>query len=110
MKQYLSGLFIASFFVSTASPLAFAASRAQREHGAQVFNANGCLHCHTMGSTGGTRGPNLSGIGRTAKPEEMRKQIVQGGKGMPAFGEVLQPKELDDLIAYLRSCKAKPKK
>lgn len=109
MKHYPSGLFIASFLLATTSTSAVAASRAQREHGAQVFNANGCLHCHTMGSTGGTRGPNLSGIGRTAKPEEMRKQIVQGGKGMPAFGEVLQPNELDDLIAYLRSSKAKPK-
>lgn len=110
MKQYFSGLFIASFFVAIASTSAVAATRAQREHGAQVFNANGCLHCHTMGNTGGTRGPNLSGIGRTARPEEMRKQIVQGGKGMPAFGEVLQPNELDDLIAYLRTCRAKPKK
>ncbi len=110
MKQYFSVLFIASVLVVTASTPAVAASRAQREHGAQVFNANGCLHCHTMGSTGGTRGPNLSGIGRTAKPEEIRKQIVQGGKGMPAFGEVLQPNEIDDLVAYLRTCKAKPKK
>jgi ubiquinol-cytochrome c reductase cytochrome b subunit len=110
MKQYFSGLLIASIFVATTSTSSVAGSRAQRDHGAQVFNANGCLHCHTMGNTGGTRGPNLSGIGRTAKPEEMRKQIVQGGKGMPAFGEVLQPNELDDLIAYLRSCKANPKK
>ena len=27
---------------------------------------------------------------------------------MPAFGDVLQPAELDDLVAYLRSCKDKP--
>jgi mono/diheme cytochrome c family protein len=40
----------------------------------------------------------------------MRKQIVEGGKGMPAFGEVLEPKDIEDVIAYLRSCKAKPKK
>ena len=110
MKQYYSGLLLATLFIALAAPLASAASRSQREHGAQVFDANGCLHCHTMGNTGGTRGPNLSGIGRTAKPEAMRKQIVEGGKGMPAFGEVLQPNELDDLLAYLRSSKAKPKK
>ena len=110
MKQYFSGLFIAGILVAITSTPAVAASRAQRGHGAQVFNTNGCLHCHTMGNTGGTRGPNLSGIGRTARPEEMRKQIVQGGKGMPAFGEILQPSEIDDLVAYLRSCKAKPNK
>lgn len=110
MKHSFSALFLVGFLLAMSSPAGLAASRAQREHGAQVFNANGCLHCHMMGNTGGTRGPNLSGIGRTAKSEEIRKQIVQGGKGMPAFGEVLQPNELDDLIAYLRSCKAKPRK
>jgi len=110
MKQYFSGLLFTGLFVVVGAPSALAASRNQRDHGAQVFSANGCLHCHTMGNAGGTRGPNLSGIGRTAKPEAMRKQIVEGGKGMPAFGEVLQPNELDDLIAYLRSSKAKPKK
>jgi len=110
MRQYFYGIFLSGLLILVSTSPALAASRSQREHGAQVFNANGCLHCHAMGNTGGTRGPNLSGIGRTAKPEAMRKQIVEGGKGMPAFGEVLQPNELDDLIAYLRSCKAKPKK
>jgi|SRR5579863_5261876 len=109
MKQYFSGLLVVAF-VAIAIPSAFASSRSQREHGAQVFNANGCTHCHMMGNTGGNKGPNLSGIGRAATPDAMRKQITEGGKGMPAFGEVLQPNELDDLIAYLRSCKAKPKK
>jgi mono/diheme cytochrome c family protein len=33
---------------------------------------------------------------------------VNGSKVMPAFGDVLQPTELDDLVAYLRSCKDKP--
>jgi len=106
MKRQFSALLLTGL-LAIAVPSVSAASRAQRGHGAQVFNSNGCLHCHTMGNTGGTRGPNLSGIGRTAKPEAMRKQIVEGGKGMPAFGEILQPNELDDLIAYLRSCKAK---
>ena len=38
----------------------------------------------------------------------MRQQIVYGSKVMPAFGDVLAPDELKDLIAYLRSCRAKP--
>jgi mono/diheme cytochrome c family protein len=29
---------------------------------------------------------------------------------MPAFGEVLQPQEINDLIAYLHSCRKKPAK
>lgn len=37
----------------------------------------------------------------------MRKQIVYGSKVMPPFGDVLEPDELNDLIAYLRSCREK---
>jgi putative heme-binding domain-containing protein len=32
-------------------------------NGAQVFNANGCAHCHTAGRPGGFAGPDLSEIG-----------------------------------------------
>jgi ubiquinol-cytochrome c reductase cytochrome b subunit len=101
-------LFVFTFIAAASA--AFASSRSQREHGSELFNANGCVHCHTIGSVGGSKGPNLSGVGRTVTPAAMRKQIADGGKGMPAFGEILQPKELDDLIAYLRSCTAKPQK
>ncbi len=109
MKQHFSGWIIFLALIA-AVPMVHASSRAQRMHGAEIFNANGCVHCHTIGNAGGSKGPNLSGVGRTVAPAVMRKQIVEGGKGMPAFGGVLEPKELDDLIAYLRSCKAKPKK
>jgi mono/diheme cytochrome c family protein len=109
MKSSLSGLMFVSMFIGAALT-AHASSRSQRDHGAELFNANGCLHCHTIGTVGGNKGPNLSGVGRTATPAVMRKQIVEGGKGMPPFGEILQPRELDDLIAYLRSCTAKPGK
>jgi len=37
----------------------------------------------------------------------MRTQIVYGSKVMPAFGDDLEPDELRDLIAYLRSCREK---
>ena len=108
MKTSLSGWLLLVFAIAAAS--AHASSRSQREHGAELFNANGCLHCHTMNKVGGNKGPDLSGVGRTATPAAMRKQIADGGKGMPPFGEILQPKELDDLIAYLRSCTARSQK
>jgi len=38
----------------------------------------------------------------------MRQQIVYGSKVMPAFGDDLEPNELKDLIAYLKSCRQKP--
>jgi len=94
---------------SATASLAFASSKSHREHGAQVYAANGCQHCHTIASVGGHKGPDLSSVGRTAKKTAIRKQIVNGSKIMPAFGEMLPTADVDDLVAYLRSCKAKVK-
>jgi len=86
---------------------AMGSSGSHREHGAQVYAANGCQHCHTIASVGGHKGPDLSSVGRTSKKNAIRKQIVYGSKIMPAFGEMLSSADIDDLVAYLRSCKAK---
>ena len=108
MKRTLSGCVFALILLALAVPQAQASSRKQREHGAQIFDTSGCLHCHMIGEKGATRGPNLSSVGIKMKPAALRKQIVNGGRGMPAFGDVLERKELDDLLAYLRSCRTKP--
>ena len=88
----------------------FASSKQQRSRGAALFSSSGCQHCHTIGNTGGHRGPNLSGVGRIAKKSAIHDQIVHGSQVMPEYGDVLEQQEIADLIAYLRSCRAKPKK
>lgn len=108
MKRYLFGCLLVLFLIAAAIPAAFASSRKNREYGEDLFKANGCLHCHMMGEAGGHKGPNLSGVGLTAKASAIRRQIVEGGNEMPPFGDVFEKRELDDLVAYLRSCKAKP--
>jgi ubiquinol-cytochrome c reductase cytochrome b subunit len=109
MKKYFSGwLLVFALFMLV--PAAQASSRSKREHGAEIFNTNGCMHCHTMGSQGGQKGPNLSDAGLKVTPQVMRKQIEEGGKGMPAFRDVIESKDIDDLVAYLRSCKTKSPK
>ncbi|MGO8759188.1 MAG: c-type cytochrome [Terracidiphilus sp.] len=92
------------------SSLAIASSRSQKERGASVFAVSGCQHCHRMKNVGGHKGPDLSGVGRRKSRDAMRRQIVAGSKTMPAFGDVLAPDELSDLIAYLRSCREKAAK
>jgi hypothetical protein len=37
----------------------------------------------------------------------MRRQIIEGSKVMPPFGEDLQGTDLKDLLAYLHSCRDK---
>ncbi|MGH9599015.1 MAG: c-type cytochrome [Terracidiphilus sp.] len=81
----------------------FGSSRRQRTHGAQDFNTYGCRHCHTVDGVGGQRGPDLSDVGKLMTKSALRRQIVHGGTSMPPFRNVLDRRQLNDLIAYLRS-------
>jgi mono/diheme cytochrome c family protein len=82
--------------------------------GAQVFASNGCGNCHTFAAaeSGGVTGPNLdeslTPADDAAAVEEMivepNAEIVKGYQAnvMPQnFGELLSPKELEDLVQYL---------
>jgi mono/diheme cytochrome c family protein len=104
VKSWLAAAILASVLGSPA----FASSRSQRERGAVVFATSGCQHCHSIHNVGGHRGPDLSNVGRTKSKAAMRKQILYGDQVMPPFQDVLQQRQLDDLIAYLRSCKETP--
>jgi ubiquinol-cytochrome c reductase cytochrome b subunit len=99
-----------SLLLAACASLALASSRNQRVHGAAVFEVSGCRHCHTIHKVGGHKGPDLSDVGKRIPKAAMRQQIVHGSKVMPAFGEVLAPDEINDLIAYLHSCREKPAK
>lgn len=91
--------------------LAFSATAAcawpwtHRLRGQAVFADAGCLHCHTIHSAGGHKGPNLSSVGARMNSEQLREQILMGGNGMPPFADVLAPADVNDLIAYLRTCR-----
>lgn len=89
---------------------AFASSRSKRERGAAIFQTTGCQHCHAINHIGGHKGPDLSGVGRHMPKSAMREQILNGSKLMPSFKDVLAPDEINDLIAYLHSCRVKSAK
>lgn len=82
--------------------------------GAQVYANNGCGTCHTFAAaeSGGVTGPNLDEAlapgDDPAAIEEMivdpNAEIVQGYEANimpPNFGELLSPKELEDLVQFL---------
>lgn len=51
-------------------------------------------------------GPGLSGQFKDAAPDQLkilRGFILKGGPDMPGFQYGLEPKEVDDLIAYLKT-------
>jgi mono/diheme cytochrome c family protein len=81
--------------------------------GAQVFANKGCGGCHTLAAakSGGTLGPNLDEVLPGQTPAMIDESIVDPNKviakGYPAnvmpanFGQMLSPKELEDLVQYL---------
>jgi mono/diheme cytochrome c family protein len=86
-----------------ATPDEFAAARA-------TF-AKRCETCHGDKGQGGVgevegkkiKGPSFrSGHALKHPDEDFVKQIVKGGDGMPAFGDKLSAKEIDDLVRFIR--------
>ena len=68
--------------------------------GAQIFS-DACAACHGADGSG-KFGLFLGLTGSTLMPDEMKTVIQQGGAVMPAFSNI-QGKELDALVAYVRS-------
>ena len=69
--------------------------------GEQIYAANGCGNCHAFepaGSTG-TAGPSLDESG--VDFEGAVEQIANGGGGMPAFKDQLEPQQIADVAAFV---------
>lgn len=90
---------------SMARPVPAAASEDHKAAGAELYANRGCAHCHGYDGKGGEKGPSLLNERKKKSADEIRNQIVHGGGGMPAFGEVLQPAEIDNLVTFLRAKK-----
>jgi mono/diheme cytochrome c family protein len=82
----------------------------EQETRGEGFYLQRCSLCHLprklkFGSPA-VVGPVLSGLFKEADPEQLkvlRAYILKGGPGMPGFQYGLEPKEVDDLIAYLKT-------
>ena len=76
--------------------------------GAALFHERGCEYCHGGGGAGTERGPSLLGVGKKLRPDQISRQIHEGGGAMPAFGEALTTPEIDALGRYLQTLKPAP--
>jgi len=103
MNQLRTAVALTLFAMSCLPVLAESA----KQRGTALFVDNGCQHCHTIRKVGGEKGPDLSGVGHKLNKTQIRTQIVQGGREMPSFAEILKTSEVDDLVAYLHSCRDK---
>ncbi len=59
------------------TPAASVSTSSDVERGRALFEGKGrCLTCHKVGRAGGTSGPDLSGIGRLRKADDLTRSIV----------------------------------
>jgi cytochrome c oxidase cbb3-type subunit III len=52
--------------------------------GKVVYETNGCARCHTIGTEGGTVGPELTTIGRSRAPKYLAAFLLDPGKNPPS--------------------------
>ena len=81
--------------VREATPLA--------RQGAVIFQAKQCRNCHSIGGSGGERGPALDTVAMRLTIDEMRFKVVTGGGNMPAYGKNLSPPEVEALVRFLET-------
>ena len=69
--------------------------------GAQLFQTEACISCHAIGATGGRKGPDLTTAGSRLTHEQLVTRVLNGGGGMPGYGDALTPEQTDSLVAFL---------
>ena len=86
----------------------------QQKAGENLF-LNNCSLCHLPHKEGNPKsteegtsyGPSLKGLFRGAKPvlndQVARQFIMKGTQKMPGFQYSLEPKEIDSIIAYIKT-------
>src|SRR5215831_3135617 len=76
---------------------------ALQRQGALVFQVKQCRNCHSLGELGGQRGPALDSVAVRLTPDQLIRQVIQGGGNMPAYGKNLSPAETTALVAFLET-------
>ena len=99
--------------ISVALPVIAAGQDAKVTKGAEVYAAQKCALCHSIGDKGNKKGP-LDGVGAKLKPAEIREWMTDA-KGMTAKTKAtrkpdmkayaIPADELDALVAYMASLK-----
>ncbi len=85
-------------------PMAYLKGRTPLEYqGALVFQAKQCHNCHSLGGDGGKRGPALDRVALRLTPNQLVRQVIQGGGNMPAYGKNLSPAETTALVKFLET-------
>lgn len=74
-----------------------------QRQGALIFQVKQCRNCHSLGESGGQRGPALDRVAVRLTQDQLIRQVIQGGGNMPAYGKNLSPSETTALVAFLET-------
>ena len=89
---------------SDATPVKYVKGRSPLElQGALVFQNKQCRNCHSLGGSGGLRGPALDGVATRLTGDQLVRQVIQGRGNMPAYGKNLSPAEVAALVAFMQT-------
>jgi len=72
-----------------------------RRQGEALFAQKGCIRCHGASLEKDADAPNLDNVGKRMNKRAIQQQILDGGKQMPAFRDVLTQAETHDIVEYL---------
>lgn len=94
--------------------VAFAQDEPDAAKGKEVFRM--CSGCHNTDTDARKMGPSLRTLygkvllrnGKRTTDANVRELIVEGFNGMPSYKYMLQPADLDHLVAYLKTLKGRP--
>src|SRR5262249_60716477 len=76
---------------------------ALERQGALVLQDKQCRNCHSLGGVGGKRGSALDSVAVRLTPDQLIRQVIQGGGNMPAYGKNLRPAQVTALVAFLET-------
>jgi ubiquinol-cytochrome c reductase cytochrome b subunit len=87
-----------------AVPIQYLNGRSPLERqGSLVFQVKQCRNCHSIGGSGGKRGPDLDRVANNMTHDQLVRQVIQGGGNMPAYGKNLTPAEVTALVSFLET-------
>ena len=105
---------ITAILISLVTTAALAQTPEQIQRGQQVYNAQKCNVCHSIGGAGNKKG-SLDGVGAKLSAEEIRQWIVNAPEmsakakadrkpAMKAYPNIAKD-DVDGLVSYLASLK-----
>ena len=105
MKKFAAAHPAPTGAISADKLLAMVQDKEARHEGEEVFQKY-CVSCHRM-DAGGLIGPNLTDNAwiHGGKITDIYKTLMNGvlEKGMPAWGTMLKPEEVEQVVAYVAS-------